>query len=456
MNEAALSSHKIPPQNIEAEQSVLGGILIENEAVNKALEILAPEDFYRDRHGWIFLAALQMMEKGEPVNQITLAHQLAQNGKLEACGGSAYLSHLIANSPTSIFIDDYAQLVSKTAKLRALISIGRQIEEIGYTDDDPTGAFSKAISLLVDANTKKGVGLQSMRAWMDRLMERFVNYIDKPAEIPGLPFPGFPGLTKWTEGMQKQRLYVMGGLPGHGKSQFALQTVMGLADMGKRIAMFSLEMDAYSLAQRQVFRDSGVGRFEYRDGPDDRKHAKLIDATGKVAERKTLFLSEKRGLKIRDIMAMCMELAAQGPLDLIVVDYANLIAQSAGTETDRMAAITVQLAELAGHLDAPVLAVYQLSRDLNNRGPQFQPMLKDFYFSGTIDHRADVALVGMYRWKFYESMKGNWGELYKGAEPPSPTEWSLYLLKSKEGPGGKLNCYWNVPRGIMGEGAEGY
>lgn len=393
MSETAL--HKLPPQNLEAEQSVLGAILLENGAINRSLEVLRPDDFYRENHRKIFLAMVDLSEKTQAIDLVTLSEQLRQKNELEAVGGTAYLAQLINMVPTSANVRFHAKIVHEKAMLRNLISTATEIVTLCYEN-------SEDIPDLIDQAEKKIFNISQERVRttfipVKEIVKQSFELIERLYEtkeaITGVP-SGFKDLDKMTTGFQASDLVIVAGRPSMGKTALALNIAQYAAIHRKQtVAIFSLEMSKEQLVLRMLCSEARVDAHKLRSGflgADD--WPKLTNAAGHLTEAR-IFIDDTPAISILEMRAKARRLKAEHELHLIIVDYLQLMRGrgNADNREQEISEISRSLKSLAKELQVPVLALSQLSRAVENR-PDKRPVLADLRESGAIEQDADLVL----------------------------------------------------------------
>src|SRR5215475_7731070 len=411
-NDTQLDALKLPPHSLEAEQSVLGGLLLDNAAADKIGDILAAEDFYNDAHRSLYSAMMQLIADNKPADVVTVAEALVSIKKLDYVGGIAYLGALVENVPTAANIRRYAEIVRERAILRRLIAAGGEIAETAY---NPLGRSVREI--LDQAETRvfeiaeRGArgqqGFVELQPLLTQVVERIeVLYKrDNPSDVTGVP-TGFADLDRMTSGFQEGDLIVIAGRPSMGKTAFALNVAEHIALSSKiklPVGVFSMEMGATQLAMRLIGSVGRLDQHKIRTGqltPDDWE--RLSDALGRLSEA-AIHVDETAALNALELRARARRLARQygGKLGAIVVDYLQLMQAVAEGENraTEISEISRSLKALAKELKVPVLALSQLNRSLEQR-PNKRPIMSDLRESGAIEQDADVILF-IYRDEVY-------------------------------------------------------
>ena len=409
MNETDLSSHKLPPQNIEAEQSILGGILIENEAINKVIEILTPEDFYRDAHRRIFEALITLSERDEPSDLITLTDELQKKKELDLIGGASYLASLIDSVPTAANIEYYAKIVKEKAVLRKLINasteiITRSYEYLGDVDSLLDEAEQEIFQISGSRVKPSFYPIRDVVKGSFKTLERLY---EKKELITGVP-SGFKELDRLTAGFQASDLIIVAGRPSMGKTAFCLN-IAQYAAVEKKIpvAIFSLEMSKEQLGIRMLCSEAHVEGTRLRTGfLNESDWPKLTIAAGNLSEA-PIYIDDIAALSALELRAKTRRLRAEHDLGMVVIDYLQLMKGRARVESrqQEISEISRSLKALAKELTIPVIAVSQLSRKTEERTGN-RPQLSDLRESGAIEQDADVILF-IYRDEVYNRSEDN-------------------------------------------------
>jgi replicative DNA helicase len=420
------SFDRLPPQNLEAEQAVLGAILLDPDVLVTATEILDSNDFYRSAHEKIFLAMLNLSERQEPVDIVTLTAELQAQEVLEEIGGVAYLTQLSNSVPTAANIDHYANIVHEKAVARRLIKVATQIASTGYQ-------ASSDVSELLDEAEKKIFSLSQERSSRgfthikDVLLDTFERieklYANKGA-VTGVP-TGYPDLDRMLSGFQKSDLIIVAARPSVGKTAFALNMAQNVAVRARLpVAIFSLEMSKEQLVQRILCADGNLDAGRMRTGfLEDDDWPKLSMAVGTLSEA-PIFIDDTPGVTVSDIRSKCRRLQAEHGLGLILIDYLQLIQGRAGKSENRqqeISEISRSLKGIARELNVPLIALSQLSRSVEQRQDK-RPMLSDIRESGSIEQDADVVAF-LYRDDYYdkESERKNIIEIIIAKQRNGPT-----------------------------------
>jgi replicative DNA helicase len=404
---------KVPPQNLEAESSVLGGILLENEAVNQVLELLRPEDFYRESHRKVFRAIIELSDRSEPVDLITLSDFLKNRGDLEAVGGTAYLASLADFVPTAANITHYARIVREKSILRSLISTATEIATRGYEEQGNVDEFlDSAEKVIFDISEKK---IKASFVAVGDMIKDTLKTVEKLYErkemVTGVP-TGYNDLDKLTAGLQPAELIIVAGRPGMGKTAFALNIAANAAFTGAGVAVFSLEMAKEQLVLRMLCSEARVDSSKVRSGYlGERDFPQLAKAAGRLHEA-PIYIDDTPAISVLELRAKARRLVRDRSkkIGLIIVDYLQLM-RGMGTASNReqeISEISRSLKALAKELSVPVIALSQLNRRVEDRSDR-RPMMSDLRESGAIEQDSDV-IIFIYRDEVYnksdESKKG--------------------------------------------------
>jgi replicative DNA helicase len=384
----------LQPHDLEAEQSVLGAMLVNPNAIAAVTEILSAEDFYRDTHRLIYRAVLALYDRGEEVDVVTLNAQLERSEHLERVGGREFIHTLAEFVPAAANAAHYAGIVREQSVLRALITAGNEIAELGYRHpgDIPT---------LLDRCEQKVFAIQQQRRVTEfqhirDVLVRNFEYLDEMEKDHGMSgvTTGFEGIDRLTGGFQKANLIVLAARPGMGKTSLALNIAQNVAVNGKApVALFSLEMSARELGERMMCSSARVSSHKVRTGSlsgDD--YAKLIQAAGEL-EKADIFIDDTAGLNMFELRAKARRLQTKQPLALVIVDYLQLMSGDSRAENrqQEVSNISRSMKQLARELEVPVIAVSQLNRSPEARADR-EPQLADLRESGAIEQDADMVM----------------------------------------------------------------
>jgi replicative DNA helicase len=452
-----ISLQKLPPQNIEAEQMVLGAILIENDSLNKVIEILSPDDFYKDTHRRIFAIMLDMFETGDAIDLVTLSDALRGKTGLEAVGGASYLATLVSLVPTAANIKHHARIVREKAVLRKLIHSATDIITQSYEDsrtvvniDELLDRAEKSIFEIAQGKIKDSfVSMKNIVGHSFAIVERLY---EKKEMVTGLA-TGFLDLDERTSGFQQSDLIIIAGRPSMGKTAFCLNIAAYAAiEKGKSVAIFSLEMSKEQLVLRMLGSESRVDAHKLRTGHlSERDWTPLSTAAGKLADA-PIFIDDTAAISVLETRAKARRLKADQGLDLVIVDYLQLMRGRGdeGSREQEISNISRSLKALAKELQVPVIALSQLNRAVETRpGKEKRPMLADLRESGAIEQDADVILF-IYRDEVYNKCECPYdGECLCGQRGKA----EVIIGKQRNGPIGKVDLTF-VNRYTRFENAE--
>lgn len=424
---------KIPPHDVEAEQAVLGSMLTDQDAAIDAIEVLKPEDFYRDDNKYIYEAILNLYNRGEPIDIITVKSELTAIQKFEAIGGIEYLATLPDKVPLVANSGKYIRIVEEKALLRKLIKASDEIQTLGYEQseevDDIIESAEKKIFDIMQGKSQKGYStLKEVLVESFAEIEKLYNQKDP---ITGIP-TGFTDLDSRTAGLHNSDLILVAARPAMGKSAFALNIAINAAiNANVPVAIFNLEMSKSQLVNRMICSEAMVDSNKVRTGKmDEEDWVKLATALGPLSEA-PVYIDDTPGISIAEIRAKCRKLKLEKNIGLIVIDYLQLIQGSGKRNASReqeISEISRSLKILAKELDVPVIALSQLSRAAEQR-QDHRPMLSDLRESGAIEQDADIVMF-LYRDDYYnpDSEKKNIAE--------------VILAKHRAGSTGTVDLLW--------------
>lgn len=429
--------NKMVPHNIEAEQAVLGALLIDPDAIVKVVPILRTEDFYLEKHAWIFEAIYALHERREPIDFLTVVAELERRAKINDLGGAAYITALINAVPTAIHIEHYARLVERLATQRRLITAAGNIAQIAYDSEEELDEMINRAEETIFAVAQRRISrdLISMRLAVDQFMDHLDRVQHRQGELLGVP-TGFIDLDKLLGGLQPSDLIIVAGRPGSGKTSFALSIMQtAAAQFRKRVALFSLEMSAEQLVQRLVASMGQIDAQGLRLGKlGDEDYERLVRATGELSEL-PIFIDDSAALTPTEIRAKARRLQAEHGVDLIIIDYLQLMTVRGRIENrvQEISQISRQLKALARELHVPVVALSQLSRAVESR-QDHRPQLADLRESGSIEQDADVVIF-IFREKMYYPTAEKWREAHPRSDKEYPDKIAEVLVaKHRHGP----------------------
>lgn len=417
---------RTPPHNIEAEQAVLGAIFLEQEALVTASEMVTPGDFYRPAHQRIYQVMVELGERGEPVDLVTVTAELENRKQLEDVGGVSYLTDLANSVPTAANAEYYCRIIEQKGVLRQLIRTATKIVADGYNQSEDLGhLLSDAERGIMQLSQKRSKGgFQHIKNVLMDAYERIESLSTSKGEVTGIP-TGYPDLDKMTSGLQKSDLIILAARPSVGKTAFALNVAQNIAARaGKVVAIFSLEMAAAQLVMRMICAegniDAGKIRTGYLEEDDWRKLTMSIGTLSKAP----VYIDDTPGVTMPDIRSKCRRLKAeQGEIGLVMIDYLQLISGRGGGDNrqQEVSEISRTLKLMARELNCPVIALSQLSRSVEQRQDK-RPMLSDIRESGSIEQDADIVAF-LYREDYYdkETEEKNIIEIIIGKQRSGPT-----------------------------------
>ena len=429
MKQLETALDRLPPQNIEAEQSVLGAILLENEILASAVEMLAPEDFYKDSHKKIFLAMLDLYKKNEPIDLITLTEQLSRKEQIEEIGGASYLSHIVNLVPTSANIKYHSKIVKEKSLLRNLIKTTTEIITMSYDESIEINELLDVAETKIFSLSEKTIRGSFVR--IDNVVKDTIELVDKLYNkkelITGLP-SGFTDLDMQTTGFHPGDLVVVGARPGMGKTSFCLNIAAYVGiEVKVPVALFSLEMSKELIVLRMICSEAEVDSKSVRSGYHTKEdYRKLVNAAGRLAEA-PIFIDDSFNT-VLEMRAKSRRLKAEHGLGLIIVDYLQLM-RGEGSYTAReqvISDISRSFKALAKDLKVPIIVISQLNRSCEQRGDNKRPIIADLRESGAIEQDADTILF-LYRGDYYKA---------KDAEEGIA---ELDIAKQRNGPTGMIN-----------------
>ncbi len=439
MNQRSENFAKIPPQNLEMEQSLLGCLLIDKDAIIKIADIINPDDFYKDIHRLIFEAMRSLYEKREPIDLLSLSSKLQEAGQLDLVGGRSYLTTLANSVPTSSHVVHYAKTVQEKATLRRLLKASSEITELGYQEtEDVSKLLDQAEQRLFSVSQKY---LKRTFVSIGDILTETFDRIDElhreSGKLRGIP-TYFNDLDNVLAGLQKSDLVILAARPSVGKTTLALDIARNVAIKAKEpVGIFSLEMSKEQLVDRLLCSEAGVDLWKMRTGKlsdhgENDDFTKINRAMGALSEAK-IFIDDSANANVMEIRTKARRLQSEHGLSLIVIDYLQLMEGHGGKENrvQEVSEISRNLKAIARELNIPVLALSQLSRGVESRDTHI-PRLADLRESGSIEQDADVVLF-IYR----ESV-------YQKDLPPDKVHLSeIIIAKHRNGPTGKIKLFFD-------------
>ncbi|PCH63544.1 MAG: replicative DNA helicase [Gammaproteobacteria bacterium] len=430
--DTATETLKIPPHSVEAEQSVLGGLMLDNSSWDKVADLLVEQDFYRRDHQLIFRAIAQLFEQSQPVDVITLAEFHDKRGELDQVGELAYLGMLARNTPSAANIGAYSAIVRERSVLRQLIQVGSEISNVAF---NPEGRSSEAmldlaekqVFEIAEKGAKRGGGFVQVKEVLSKVVDRIDTLFENDSPITGLS-TGFSDFDEQTSGLQPADLVIVAGRPSMGKTTFAMNLAENAAIKSKEpVAVFSMEMPADSLAMRMLSSLGQIDQSRLRSGRlNDDDWPRLTSAIALLNEA-PLFIDDTPALTVTELRARARRLKREHGLSLIVIDYIQLMQGSGGSNENRateVSEISRSLKALAKELEVPVVALSQLNRSLEQR-PNKRPIMSDLRESGAIEQDADL-IVFIYRDEVYNE------------DSPEKGKAEIIIAKQRNGPIGKV------------------
>ncbi len=403
---SATPTPNLPPQDLDAEESVLGAMMLSDTAVSNVTEVIRdPRDFYREAHASIFQAILRLLARSEPIDAVTVADELANEGKLELVGGRGYVHGLVAAVPATANARRYAQIVRDLAVLRRLIDAGLEIAQLGFdrrgeVSDIVDRAEARIFEVAQQRETRDLVPLGSM---LQAEFEKIERLHEHGNDVIGVP-SGFRDLDRMTSGFHASNLIILAARPAMGKTSLALGMARHVAvEVQRPAVIFSLEMSANEIAQRLMSAQAGIDLFRLRTGKlRDDEWTRLIDACDRLSQA-PLYIDDTAGINVMEIRAKTRRLKAREPeLGLVVIDYLQLMSSAERVENrvQEISQMSRGLKVMARDLSVPVIALSQLSRAVESR-PDKKPLLSDLRESGSIEQDADLVLF-VYREEYYK------------------------------------------------------
>ena len=437
MSDKASPVGKIPPQNLDAEKSLLGAVLIDEETLADVSEHVTAKDFYDKSHAIVYEAMMSLYEKHKPVDLLTLTDELKRKKKLELIGGSAYLTELTNYVPTAAHAEAYAELVAQKAVRRRLIKASGDISELGYDEDTSTNELlEKAEAELFSVSDQSlKQDLVSIESILTESFDRMEELHRNKGSLRGVR-TGYKDLDNMTAGLQRSDLIILAARPAMGKTTLVTNLAYNVATIAKQsVLFFSLEMSKEQLVDRMLADASGVDAWNIRTGNlSDDDFGKLSEAMGELAEA-PIFIDDTPGLSVLEMRTKARRANHEQPLGLVIIDYLQLMqgsGRSDGNRVQEVSEISRGLKLIARELNVPVIALSQLSRSVESRSPQI-PQLADLRESGSIEQDADIVMF-IYR------------EAYYNPETERENITDLYIAKHRNGPTGKIELYFHPER----------
>ncbi len=442
-------SQKLPPQNLEAEYSVLGGLMLEREAFDQVADIISANDFYKPGHQLIYQTIAELHHKTQPIDLVTVTNSLQTKNQLDQIGGPEYLLTLLDKVVSAANIDSHAKIVHEKSLLRRLIATSSSLIEKAYDSDYESAetlvdyAESEILKVGEDRQT---AGLVGPREIVTASFNKMNDLFNRKLDVTGIP-TGFADLDKMTSGLNPGELVIIAARPSMGKTAFSLNIATHIALRAKKtVAYFSVEMSKESLMMRMIAAEARVTIEEIKTGRIlDTSWPRLIDACGKISDA-PIFIDETSGISPYEIRARCRRLKAQHGLDCIMIDYLQLmdLKQKVESRERAVAEISKSLKAIAKELQVPVIALAQLNRGVEGRSDR-KPMLSDLRESGSIEQDADVIMM-LYREDYYDK-----------ESPEKQGAAKIVIAKQRNGPtgdvdlrfDGKFNLFRDADKGTV-------
>lgn len=421
---------RIMPNNQDAEQSVLGSMILDKNAIAQVLEILKADDFYRESHKTIFNAVLELFQKDIPIDLVTLSENLRSVDKLESVGGITYITELASSVPTTLNLGSYIKIVSEKSLLRRLIRASTEIMDDSYTMQDEVeavldGAEKRIFNI---AEKRSSGGFEPLSTILERGFVEIERMFNNKGTTTGVPSP-FPELDAKTSGFQRGDMILIAARPSMGKTTLALNLAEHAAlRAGKSIAIFSLEMSTEQLAYKLLCSEANVDMLKLRTGElDDKDWENIARASGPLSQAK-IYIDDTAGISVTEMRSKCRRLKLEHGIDMIMVDYLQLMSGSGENRQQEVSEISRSIKALAKEMNCPVIALSQLSRAPEQRADH-RPMLSDLRESGSIEQDADLVMF-LYRDEYYN----------KDSEDKNIAE--CIIAKQRNGPVGTVKLAW--------------
>ncbi|MEA1929423.1 MAG: replicative DNA helicase [Patescibacteria group bacterium] len=426
---------RMPPQDLNAERAMLGSILVKPDGIYESMDTISADDFYAEKHRRIYQAMLNLREQNEPIDIVSLTSKLKEHEQLESIGGASYLASLVNLVSSATNLEHYCALIKKKALLRSLIQSGDKIGAMGYNEtDDIDNIFDQAQQVIFDIGHFSKKSFLRLKDSLAEAWERFDKLHKSGEGLRGVP-TGFSGIDDKLSGLQKSDLIILAARPSVGKTSLALDIARRAAcDHKKSIGIFSLEMSSQQLVDRLLAAESRVDSWQLRTGrlKQDEDFTRLRDALDKLSNA-PIYIDDNPGSNITQIRSSARKMKAENDLDLIIVDYLQLMVPRKDTDSmvQQVTEISRSLKGLARELEVPVLALSQLSRAVEQRGGK--PRLSDLRDSGSIEQDADVVLF------IHREDKNN-----EESERKNIAE--IIIAKHRNGPTGQVDLFFDEKR----------
>lgn len=434
-----LLNDSLPPQNIEAEQAVLGAVFLSPDALADAMEFMEAKDFYRRAHQLLFQAMIDLNDDGEAIDVLTVNNRLEMNNQLDDVGGVAYIAELASSVPTAANVGYYAKLVAEKAVLRRVIAAATNIITQAKEQDEPVADILESAErqIMEVAENRTQSGFKEISKVLTDSLDEIDKLSQQDEDITGLA-TGYKDFDHMTAGLQPDNLIILAARPAVGKTAFALNIAQNIGtSTDKTIALFSLEMSAESLVNRMLCAEGSISANHLRTGQlDEQEWANLIVAVGALSKT-SIYIDDTPGIKMSEIRAKSRRLAKEkGDLGLIVIDYLQLIEGSnKESRQQEVSEISRQLKKLSKELSVPIIALSQLSRGVEQRQDK-RPVLSDIRESGSIEQDADIVAF-LYRDDYYERADGDDDDTDDDGQPENQDVGEVELIIEKNRAGAR-------------------
>ena len=431
-------AERLLPHDIEAEEAVVGSLLIDGESILKVAQFLKAQDFYREKNRFCYEACLDIFRRGEAINQVTVAHQLGLQDRIDEIGGTAYLSHVVSTVPTSVHVEYYGRIVNRTASMRNLIDAASKISGIGYEGtDDVDASLSRAEEVLFRVRSGQPArDFVPLREVLDQYMEERAAITEPLAQSSAPVMTGFDSMDELLGGLHRSDMIVLAARPSLGKSSLAINMAVNASRSGSTVGIFSLEMSREQLALRMLSSEAEVDAQRLRLGLyTEAEERQIIDTIGYLSEL-PIYIDDSPLQGIMEMRSKATRLHMERGLDMLIVDYMQLIQGPGGRENrvQEMSEITRSIKGVARDLNIPVLAVSQLSRAVESR-TSHRPQLSDLRESGSIEQDADVVMF-IYRDDVYNT-EDEWDSRFPDRPYPRNVA-EIIVSKHRHGPVGTI------------------
>ncbi|MCH8898624.1 MAG: replicative DNA helicase [Chloroflexi bacterium] len=431
-------AERLLPHDLDAEESVIGSLLIDGDSILRVGHLVKPEDFYREKNQICFAACVALFQRNEAIDQVTLARELGRNNQLETVGGMAYLSHLVSITPTSANSEFYAQAVVRTSSMRRLIDAATKISAIGYEDtEDVENTLRQAEDVLFQVRSgQSDRGFIGLRQIFDQYLEDRAALAEPMSQAGAPVMTGYNNLDLLLGGLQRSDMIILGARPALGKSALAVNICINAAQSGAVTGIFSLEMSREQLALRILSSDAGIDAHRLRlNLINDAEEQRIIDSIGRLSEL-AVYVDDTPFQGMVEMRSKARRLSLEHGLDLLVLDYLQLV-QGRGRGDNRvqeMSEISRSVKGMARELSVPVLACSQLSRAVEGRSDH-RPMLSDLRDSGSIEQDADIVMF-IHREDLYYTEE-TWEQQFPNREYPKNLA-EIIVAKHRHGPTGSV------------------